>query len=415
MSIFDKPISALKISDVSELVAEKAVENVRLEFKREVPTKDETLKKLSSFANTFGGFMVIGAEANSSDGRIIGIPGVVAQNGFKQTIVQWCFGSVSPPLSVEISDPIPVDAGSDRVCYVLHVRESELAPHFLNGRKGLYVRTDEFSARFEARLATENEVRSLLDRRREVTARRTRLVERARQRFASLSKYRYAEFVREKKSIGAKIDVSVLPLFPACRLCDESTLLSMTKELLIPWRGVTFPRDSGDRLTQHESVVVLGAGSGFSLLEVNVWAMLFFAMELEEQNQYVKGSHLYQFVGNVLAFLEYARRALSRLGYIGSVYLEFRMSNMLGVQWVHALSGFRQDGPSSELDDEISFTLEFDTVDLVERINKVLADILRQVFFSTNFSEIGISPDRLKRVITDGYKFNNWKAPDLPI
>jgi hypothetical protein len=42
----------------------------------------------------------------------------------------------------------------------------------INGRKGLYVRTDEFSARFEARLATENEIRSLLDRRKIIRDRR---------------------------------------------------------------------------------------------------------------------------------------------------------------------------------------------------------------------------------------------------
>ena len=86
-----------------------AVENIRLEFKREVPSKDESLKKLSAFANTFGGFIVVGAEANSTDGRLIGFPGVDVQSGHKQTHVQWCFGSVYPPLNVEVSDP---DSGS---------------------------------------------------------------------------------------------------------------------------------------------------------------------------------------------------------------------------------------------------------------------------------------------------------------
>ena len=37
-----------------------AVESVRLEFKSNAPDKDETLKKLSSFANTIGGWMIEG-------------------------------------------------------------------------------------------------------------------------------------------------------------------------------------------------------------------------------------------------------------------------------------------------------------------------------------------------------------------
>ena len=50
MSIFGKSVSAVNVDDLQELSAEKAVENVRLEFKSEIPSKDETLKKLSSLA-----------------------------------------------------------------------------------------------------------------------------------------------------------------------------------------------------------------------------------------------------------------------------------------------------------------------------------------------------------------------------
>lgn len=66
MSIFSKPLSQLDAVDLQELLTDRAVENARLEFKVQVPTKDDTLKKLSSFANTFGGYMVIGARANSA-------------------------------------------------------------------------------------------------------------------------------------------------------------------------------------------------------------------------------------------------------------------------------------------------------------------------------------------------------------
>lgn len=143
MSIFAKPVSQIAQADLQELLNDRAVENLRLEFKREVPTKDETLKKLSSFANTIGGMIVIGAEAGSGDGRLVGLPGVDPHSGYRQTIVQWCFDGASPPLDVDVSDAIPTGQGN-KVCYVLSVEESDRAPHFLNGRKGVYVRTNEF-------------------------------------------------------------------------------------------------------------------------------------------------------------------------------------------------------------------------------------------------------------------------------
>src|SRR5260221_6031480 len=119
MSIFTTPLPQLGTADVQELLEGGAVENARLEFKLEVPSKDETLKKLSSFANTYGGFMVVGAKAVSANGRIEGLPGVDEQNGYKQKVVQWSFDAVSPPLIVGVSDPIPAPSGNGKVCYVV--------------------------------------------------------------------------------------------------------------------------------------------------------------------------------------------------------------------------------------------------------------------------------------------------------
>ena len=72
LAIYDKSISRMDTADLQLLLDEVAVENVRLEFKRDDPVKDEWLKKLSSFANTFGGYVIIGAEADSQTGRLLG-------------------------------------------------------------------------------------------------------------------------------------------------------------------------------------------------------------------------------------------------------------------------------------------------------------------------------------------------------
>ena len=74
MPFFSKNITDLTTGDLAELLAEAAVENVRLEFKSAFPGPDETLKKLSGFANTFGGYLIVGASASSSDGRLVAYP-----------------------------------------------------------------------------------------------------------------------------------------------------------------------------------------------------------------------------------------------------------------------------------------------------------------------------------------------------
>lgn len=154
MSIYDKPVSQIHSPDLQELLDEEAVENIRLEFKREVPAKDEALKKLSSFANTYGGYLIVGAAADSASGRLLSLPGVDKAKGFKQQIVQWCYDSISPPIQPYVSGPIKAPGDSTKDCYVVFVEESDEAPHFINSRKGCYFRTDEFSQRFEPWLVT---------------------------------------------------------------------------------------------------------------------------------------------------------------------------------------------------------------------------------------------------------------------
>ena len=108
---------------------------------------------------------VTGAKANSTDGLLLGLPGVDPSPNFKQKIVQWCYDAVSPSFEPFVSNPIPAPDDARKVCYVIYVPESVEAPHFLNGRKGVYIRTDEFSQRFDVRLATYEEIQHLANRR----------------------------------------------------------------------------------------------------------------------------------------------------------------------------------------------------------------------------------------------------------
>jgi len=279
MPFYTKPISQLDTADIQELLSDTAVENLRLEFKLKVPEKEDTLKKLSAFANTFGGFMVIGAEAEK-DGRIKGLLGVDAVPGYKQRIVDWCYSAVSPPFHVEVSDPIPAPGSSDKVCYVAYVPESETAPHFLNGRKGVYVRTDEFLNRFDARLATEFELRQLFDRRRLVRERRANLAARAKVRFETHAASKDTDASGKRTITGPILELFITPRFPARQVCAQEQLAGHVRSVMLPWRGVVFVNRYG--ISQHESMVFLDPTvSDTSIFEVNVWGSLFYGVYVD--------------------------------------------------------------------------------------------------------------------------------------
>ena len=411
MSIYGKPLSELTTADLQELLDNRSIENVRLEFKAEVPGKDETLKKLSSFANTFGGYMVIGVKESNTDRRIEGLPGVEVQDGYKQKIVDWCFSAASPPLTAEVSDAIPVPAGNGKVCYVIYVAESEVAPHFLNDRKGIFVRTDEFSARFEERLADENELRHLFDRRKLIVERRECLLARARVRFKVFSAAALAESSEETKQTPI-LELRVVPRFPARQLCEQHKLRSLVAGSSLEWRGVGFPISGSEPVSQHESAIVLKPVGGVSMLEANVWGMLFYCAEIAEAHGRAEtwGIHLYSFVGHILAFLKHADNMLRGMGYSGPICVDAAIKSMFGSKWLVPRYGVLVPRPGSVLDDDLSFSITTTTEALHQKQHRVAIDIFRIVFNSVNFPDLD-SEQRCEDLILKGFTYNSWQPP----
>jgi len=410
MSIYDKQISSLTTDDLQELLDEQAIENIRLEFKREAPGKDETLKKLSSFANTYGGYLVIGAEADNS-GHLQGLPGVIEISGFKQRIVQWCYESIYPPVQPFVSEAIPSPQNSTNVCYVIVVEESEEAPHFLNSRKGVYVRTDEFSQKFEPQLATFEEIQHLSNRRALCEERRDHLFERAERRFLTHVQLDYKTTPNTVGDIGTTLKLALVPRYPAAPLADETKLLDIIGEKRVSWRQVGFPSMVTHPLSQHESALILNPVFLFSFFQADIWGHLYYAAEVERVDPETGGEnsiHTYSMLGYLLVFLEHARVIYEVLGYNGTLNIHFCLEHVLDRHFWRA----PQDGasiPASCLDDTIEFFADSTGERLHTDRNGVARDLIRRLFFAANVPWVAKSEQAAQQMISYGYTYNMWK------
>jgi hypothetical protein len=414
MSIYTTPVSQLQTSDLAELLQDQAVENTRLEFKSEVPAKDETLKKLSSFANTYGGLVVVGAAAPSEKGRIEDLPGVDEQSGYKQKIVDWCFQGCSPPITVDVSGPIPTPTGNGKFCYVISVEESEVAPHFLNGRKGVWIRTNEFSGRFHAELANEDELQQLLHRRELVLDRRRHIVERARKRFET--HVRTAPALPGSGPVpDATFELCIVPRFPARQICEPGQIVFHLNNVRYPtYRGVGFPRYQMGVMTQLESAIIRQPFVEPSFLEANVWGMVFYATGLYEKEypDSTKGVHVYEFVGHLLLFLRHANDLFEHIGLVGPILIETKLSSIRDRTWVYAqqishTTSIGATRPPSGLDDEFAFALSTTVEHLHQNPANVAVELLRSIFFSLDWSALVANEAELNKLIEIGHRFNN--------
>lgn len=414
MTIFTKNIDALTTEDLAALLSEQAVENVRLEFKREVPAKDETLKKISSFANTLGGIIVVGADAPSDDGRLRTLPGVTAQASYKQQIVQWCFEGTWPPIEPLVSAAIPSPADSSRVCYVIEVPISPEAPHYLNGRKGAYIRTNEFSQRFEARFATYDEIEHLRNRREVVVQRRLRIAERAKERFAQYTKAFHATAPASDGRPGAMVFLGVEPPFPSRPVLEGGRLLDLVRSTSVAWRQVGFPR-ANRFVTQLESVLAFNPGVYFSLLEASTYGSLFYAREIEEEREVEEGQptphliHLYSFVGHLLVWLEHARRLVRASPYRGPLSLRLSLSGIRGLPFMDFSQNNRPIPRGvSVLDDEVTVESLSTTERLIDARNEVAKQLLSQLAFAVDWPDVSAEDPALEQLLERGFVYNFW-------
>jgi hypothetical protein len=431
MSIFSKSISALEYQDILLLQSEGAVENIRLEFKRDIPAKEEALKKIASFANTYGGFVVIGVEQDLY-AKVSSLPGVLPPLGFQQQVIQWSYDGVYPPVTPFVSPPIAHPHDPARAFYVIHISESHEAPHFLNGRKGCYVRTDEFSQRFDAKLATYEEIEHLANRRRTSIDLREAVISRARARFDKHVALNY----RARKNVIGDIDltmwVAIVPMFPSHSQFEVPILERAVTQIRLAAREAAIP--NGVPSTQLDAFFFPDPRiTNFSYLEVDTHGMIFYSEEIgyllpesqpkDEQQRAAftpAASDIYVYATWILAwlifYLKYALEIYDAVAYDGPILIRLGLDRIRGRQIRVPLNArgdsFEEGRPL--LDDSFSIERASLTSTLRNDILTLGKEVFRAVTFACGWANAYSSSEDFLEVNVDralGYLM--WKRSDL--
>lgn len=411
--MFNKPVGSLTTQDLEELLVSAPLESVRLEFKSAAPGPDELVKKLSGFANTFGGYLIVGAAENA--GRLAALPGIEPRPDYRQTITQQCASGIVPLIDVFVSDPIPTPADDGKVCYVIFVPESDRTPHFVSGRKGAYVRVDEHSHRVADKLATYDEILQLSNRRQRLVDQRQALVGRARVRFSQFST---TISPREDGTPRASAMIGVIPRYPSKQLVDHPSLLKLAREVRVAWRSVGFPQEYTP-LSQHESALLpTEYERGQSLVEVNAWGLVTSAWTIEHsigQGSNIVGIHLKYLLGMVLVLLEYAGRMHARMGFEGPLQVVGALERIRGVPLYGFHFNFPERISESRFDDGVEFSFEATTEDLLARRDEIAGRVIQAILYALGWAgphqpdEIAAHIDSL---IRGAYEYNFWPIPN---
>jgi len=420
MSIYSKQISHLTFDDILELQTENAQENVRLEFKSEFPGRHETLKKVSSMANTYGGYMVIGA-GDDGNGNLAHLDGVSPVNGHKQKVIQWCYDGLAPPVSPLVSNVIPHESDPDRVFYVIHVEESQEAPHFINNRKGCYIRTDEFSQSFRPRLATYSEIRFLTNRRKQAIAMRNNLIARAEQRFS-----KHLEQARSQGKVAdATFTLSVIPFFPSGMVLSASQLSHALAESQLKARNVHFPSDKLH--SQHEGFYDPDPRYGLQVayFESGIHGLVFYGQSALEKRADVQSKETPKLsipsdrlLAWIVFYLRYAGRFYSNVGYNGSLMIRSHFEKVRGRTFILVNPTIRRirEGPDmgAQLDNSFTVVKETNAYHLSSELLELSRSMFRHMTFAFGWERaFEVDENTINTYVKGALTYLGWEMDEL--
>jgi len=229
--LFAKSISNLNFEDVEEFCA-RFHEDIRVEYKS---TFDNSVKAklprvLSSFANSYGGILIIGIDAPAGVPRrpYDGIVFPEREPGL--TVQSLCRSAIFPEIPLYTS-LIPSRA-EGKAFLVLQVNESPKAPHAIENSTRVYVRTEGGTEKIA--LADIERIERMLLRHQEVSRRWDEFF---------LHSWSFAESVNLGQKYAYR-EIRIGPLYPAEVLMTRESIYDFLSDSTKPGQSRFRPRQA---------------------------------------------------------------------------------------------------------------------------------------------------------------------------
>ncbi|MDE0316631.1 MAG: ATP-binding protein [Candidatus Poribacteria bacterium] len=275
-------------------------EGVRVEYKQEI--HKDIPKTLSSFANTQGGVLIIGVEADKTHNKVkFPIKGIPKTDNIEERIVQSGLMGIHPPVMSEVIIlEVPSTAN---IVVVVRVDESVQAPHAIQNSTKVYIRVASVSQPYEKpQLAELDYIEYLLNRSQETQKIASYIID-------QLEK-RTQQFLHQPVP---KMTVIARPVFPYRSVISLASIYKLYKA------------DSPKRVMGGVSCFS-GTGSNENL-EINEHGIVYYSTELlvnRENNTIDVNS----FIAGINEVIKAAKTLYQECDYLGNIEVSVRLQNV---------------------------------------------------------------------------------------
>lgn len=402
--MFTSKLEEITYEKIRRFCEEQNPEGETIEYKEAFPSDNWKLaKSISAMANTYGGIILIGVEADKiKNTPNPSINGIKPEKGLEERVTSICLRNIYPPYFppiVKVCD-FKNEKGEDRAVVFIRVHESDQTPHAINNNTDVYLRIrsqNEPLKKGTLRKATLDEIDWLKNRRQKAVENREALMQRADQRFLNMpfDPVDHIHIATTKKDLHSSYrKVSIIPLFPNKPLFEYSELSELRD---------TFHNLQDQVFCLNEPISSSGSLSfpyvvksnslipdWFNYSEFNIYGLVYNKQGLwENADPETKElfdvsyflTHIYRTVSIGLAIYEKA-------GYYGSVLIDVQVGGILGKR-ICVVENYRERHPwcTNRIEPNIHITKTSSVAELNENLESLVIEICKDFLWSCGVTE----------------------------
>ncbi len=375
--MFGIPVDTLTFENIEEFLKSGVREGVALDFKEDFPPK--LAKALSSFANTYGGIVLIGVGETSTGAAALPIVGIPLKSGLREQIIQVCLDAIYPPLVPDVR-VVPFKSHpslneEDRAIVVIRVEESEIGSHAVDQRTTVYLRADNVSD--PIRKATVEDLEWFAQKRSKSLAEKMRILDLVRRHAHQYSIMLQQRNQRFTSGSSGKFAFWTVPTFPRFPLADTKRILELSRQrsLTTNLPGIGFP--SGTPTPVAEGVLWNDLSNrDLRYTEIQQQGMIYSEFGFWSESNTVSCTTAAMLIG---AALKYAVQLYKALGYFGLFDFEFRL---MGVKDRKVETIYVHDMPYPMIDDVVELHSRHKVTASAEELRDQAFQMLRQIYWA---------------------------------
>lgn len=143
ISLFTLEKSKVDFKEVKSFCDQQISEGLRVEYKRDFPKNEDLAKSVCAFANSEGGIILIGVEADKESNVPTDIPGISMEKGLEEKISSICLSHILPRIMPEVKlCPFNLADGRQRAVLFVRINQSYTPPHYVWQTREILVRVN---------------------------------------------------------------------------------------------------------------------------------------------------------------------------------------------------------------------------------------------------------------------------------